>query len=132
MDFDIAQSLIAFATDEAARRGFAVSVVVVDAAACPVASARMAGGPGGSVEAAFDRAMSAARISTDGASSGLSSRRTREVGWVKLPTPERFGSNGGIVLRNRAGDILGALGIAGAGETVDEAIARATAASFHA
>jgi uncharacterized protein GlcG (DUF336 family) len=128
VDFDIAQSLIAFAADEAAKSGFAVSIVVLDATACPVASARMAGGPSGSVEIAYGRAISAARIPAANAATGpLPSGAASSV---KQQDHKRIDGHGGVALRNKAGALIGSLGVAGAGESGDEAIAHAAAASL--
>lgn len=130
VDFDIAQSLIAVALNEAAKSGFAISIVVLDATTCPVASTQMAGGVSGSVEVAYIRAVSAAfhlGNTDDAGPTPQSQARAASMPQVVLSRP-RY--HGGIGLRDKVGGVVGWVGVAGTDEAVDEAIARAVAASF--
>jgi glc operon protein GlcG len=123
-----ADAVIASAKAEAARRGVAVTIAVVDRAGHLVALARMDGIHVGTVAVATAKAKGAALYNrpTSVFATGLAGGST-----ALLSLPDLVAFPGGVPLL-AAGTPVGAVGISGAAPDVDEAIANAGAASLAA
>lgn len=113
------------AVAEAERLGVRVNVALVDAAGVLAAFLRMPGAPLHSVDIAIDKAYTAASF-------GLPTSRWSEVlqshsAAVRfgLPLRPRFVAFGGGLPVRDGGVVVGGIGVSGATEEQDEAIARA-------
>lgn len=118
------------AVAHAAAIGVTVNVAVVDAGGVLAAFLRMPGAPLHSVEIAIDKAYTAASFglatSQWGAALEQHSKAVRE-GIVRRP---RFVAFGGGLPIMEAGQRLGGIGVSGASEAQDEAIAQAGLAAI--
>lgn len=123
MDWPAAQAAAAAAVQAADRQGLRVNVAVVDAAGVLAAFLRMPGAPLHSVEIAIDKAYTAVSF-------GLATSQWSEVlqthsaavreGLLQRPRFVAFG--GGVPIRE-SGQLIGAIGVSGATEAQDEALA---------
>lgn len=130
IDWPAAQAAASAAVQAAAEQGLRVNVAVVDAAGVLAAFLRMPGAPLHSVEIAIDKAYTAASF-------GLATGRWAEVlqghstavreGLLQRPRFVAFG--GGVPLRE-GGQLIGAIGVSGATEAQDEALALAGVAAI--
>ncbi len=121
-----AEAAIAAARAEAASRGLAVTIAVLDRGAHLVAFNRMDGVHAGTVAVAIAKAKSAALYNrpTAGVATALAGGNT-----ALLTLPDLIALPGGIPLATAAG-LAGAIGVSGAAPDIDEAIAAAGAAAF--
>lgn len=120
-----AHAAVGAAVAEAERLGVRVNVALVDAGGVLAAFLRMPGAPLHSVDIAIDKAYTAASF-------GLPTSRWSEVlrahsaavreGLVLRPRFVAFG--GGLPVHDE-GQVIGGIGVSGANEEQDEAIARA-------
>lgn len=125
IDWPAAQAAAAAAVQAAAQQGLRVNVAVVDAAGVLAAFLRMPGAPLHSVEIAIDKAYTAVSF-------GLATGQWAEVlkahsaavreGLLQRPRFVAFG--GGVPLYD-GGQVIGAIGVSGASEAQDEALALA-------
>lgn len=130
VDWPAAQAAATAAVRAAAAQGLRVNVAVVDAAGVLAAFLRMPGAPLHSVEIAIDKAYTAASF-------GLATSQWAEVlqthsaavrtGLLQRPRFVAFG--GGLPLRV-GGELIGAIGVSGASEAQDEALALAGQAAI--
>lgn len=130
IDWPAAQAAAAAAVQAAAQQGLRVNVAVVDAAGVLAAFLRMPGAPLHSVEIAIDKAYTAASF-------GLATGQWAEV--LKAHSPAvregllqrpRFVAFGGGVPLHEGGQLIGAIGVSGASEAQDEALAQAGLAAI--
>lgn len=130
MNISIAQSLIAVATSEASKGGFSVCVWVLDVAAYPVAFARMDGANLGPIEVSHKKARTAALFQTDSLQLGQAAQPGGAIYTLEHTNGGLISFGGGVVLRDKTGTVIGAIGVAGATVEADEAIAQTSAASL--
>ena len=130
MNFEIAQSLIETAKAEAGKGGFAVCITVLDTAAHPVAFARMDGANIGPIEVSRKKARTAALFQTDSLQLGQAAQPGGAIYTLEHTNGGLISFGGGVVLRDKAGPVIGAIGVAGATVEADEVIAQAAAASL--
>ncbi|UHD46043.1 heme-binding protein [Aureimonas altamirensis] len=130
MNIATAESLIAFARAEAARDGFAVAIWVLDTAAYPVAFARLDGANLGPIDVSRKKARTAALFQTDSLQLGQAAQPGGAIYTLENTNGGLISFGGGVVLRDKAGTVIGAIGVAGATVEADEAIAQAAAASL--
>lgn len=128
MNSEIANSLIVTATTEAAKGGFAVCVTILDAAAHLVAFHRMDGANIGPVEVSQKKARTAALFQTDSLQLGHAAQPGGAIYTLENTNGGLISFGGGVVLRDTAGAVIGAIGVAGATVEADEVIAQAAAA----
>ncbi|MDQ0472945.1 GlcG/HbpS family heme-binding protein [Labrys wisconsinensis] len=128
MNFEISQSLIQMAKAEAARGGFAVCITVLDAAAHPVAFVRMDGANIGPIEVSQKKARTAALFQADSLQLGQAAQPGGAIYTLENTNGGLISFGGGVVLRDKTGAIIGAIGVAGATVEADETIAQAAAA----
>jgi uncharacterized protein GlcG (DUF336 family) len=126
---------LAQALTEAARRTVAqgalppVSVCIVDAAAHPVAFARMDGTFIGASDVAHRKARTAALFRSDSAQLGAHLRPDGAAYSLDNSNGGLIGFGGGVVVRAPDGSAIGAIGISGGSVEQDELIAQAAAAA---
>lgn len=130
IDWPAAQAAASAAVQAAAQQGLRVNVAVVDAAGVLAAFLRMPGAPLHSVDIAIDKAYTAASF-------GLATGQWAKVlqghsaavreGLLQRPRFVAFG--GGVPLRE-GGQLIGAIGVSGASEAQDEALALAGVAAI--
>ncbi len=130
MNIATAESLIAIAKAEAARGGFSVAIWVLDAAAYPVAFARLDGTNLGPIEVSQKKARTAALFQTDSLQLGQAAQPGGAIYTLENTNGGLISFGGGVVLRDKDGRVIGAIGVAGATVQADEAIAQAAAASL--
>lgn len=133
MTLDKANALIAAAISAVERDGLPpVSVSVVDAWAYPVAFARMDGTFIGANDVAQRKARTAALFRVNSAVLGEHLRPGAPAYTLENSNGGLIGFGGGVVVRNREGSVIGAIGISGASVDEDEAIAQAALAAIPA
>ena len=126
LSLDQAQSAIAAGIAAAARLGVApVSLAIVDAAAHPLAFARMDGALLGSIEVARGKARTAALFQTDGAALALALQPGGGAYTMQNTHGGLVAMAGGLMVWRDDGLPLGAIGVSGASPQQDEAVARA-------
>lgn len=130
MNAEHARSLIATATAKAAQGGFAVCITILDAAAHPVAFHRMDGALIGPIEVSQKKARTAALFQTDSLQLGAAAQPGGAIYTLEHTHGGLISFGGGVVLRDRSGVVIGAIGVAGATVEADEAIAQAAAAAL--
>jgi uncharacterized protein GlcG (DUF336 family) len=130
MNIAIAETVIAAARSEAVKGGFAVSITVLDAAGHLVAFTRMDGANIGPIDVSQKKARTAALFQTDSAALGAAARPGGAVYTLENTNGGLISFGGGVVLRDKAGVVTGAVGVAGATVEADEDIAQAAAASL--
>ena len=130
MNSEIARSLVATATAQAAKDGFAVCITVLDEAAHLVTFHRMDGANIGPIEVSQKKARTAALFQTDSASIGAIAQPGGAIYTLENTNGGLISFGGGVVLRDKANAVIGAIGVAGATVEADEVIAQAAAASL--
>ncbi|PZP47187.1 MAG: hypothetical protein DI601_04255 [Azospirillum brasilense] len=130
MNSTIAANLIEIATNEAARGSFAVCVSILDAAAHLVAFHRMDGASIGPIEVSQKKARTAALFQIDSLQLGAAAQPGGSIYTLENTNGGLISFGGGVVLRDKEGAIIGAIGVAGATVEADEVIAQAAAASL--
>lgn len=122
-----AEAAIAAAQHEAAGRGVAVTIAVIDRGGHVVAQARMDGIHVGTVAVSIAKARTAVHYNRPSAALAAAFAG----GNAALATlPELVPFPGGIPLTTTSG-LAGAIGVSGAAPDIDEAVAAAGAAAFH-
>jgi len=131
MTLDKANALVSAAIGAVNRGGLPpVSVWVVDAWAHPVAFARMDGTFLGANDVAQRKARTAALFHVNSAVRGEHLRPDAAAYSLENSNGRLIGFGGGVVVRNRDGIVIGAVGISGASVDEDEAIAQAAVAAL--
>jgi uncharacterized protein GlcG (DUF336 family) len=130
MDFSTAQSLVAVAKSEADKMGVSVSIAVLDAAAHLLAFARSEAAALGTIDVSQRKARTAALFQTDSSELGAGVGPGGPAYTFENTNGGLIVFGGGVVLRNKDGAFIGAIGIAGATIEQDQAIAKAAASSI--
>lgn len=130
MNIALAEKIIAKAKTEASERGFAVCITVLDPTAYLVGFARMDDVALGPIEVSQRKARTAALFRTDSKELGARAQPGGPIYSLEHTNGGLISFGGGVVLRDSAGTIIGAIGIAGATVEADEEIAQAVAASL--
>lgn len=125
-----AEAAIAAAKIKAAALNTKMDISVVDAGSNLVAFARMDGAWIGSVDISFKKAKTAAWFTMDTAAlsplvqpgGSLYNIEHSNGGLITFP--------GGVVIKNAAGDVIGAIGVSGSSVENDHAVATAGAAAL--
>jgi uncharacterized protein GlcG (DUF336 family) len=125
---EMAEAVVAAAIAATSAKGFpAVNISIVDVAAHPVLFARMDGALLGAIDVATRKARTAALFQTDSAVLGKVAQPGATSYSLEYTNGGLISFGGGVVLRDRNGDVLGAVGISGASVEQDEIIAHAAA-----
>jgi uncharacterized protein GlcG (DUF336 family) len=122
--------LIEAATAEASRGGVAVSVVILDSAAHLKAFARMDGAWLGSIDVAIRKAKTSVLFEAETQAIGEVCKPGAQADGLQFTNDGLVTFAGGIPLRSRQGQLLGAVGISGGQVAQDLAIARAAVAAL--
>jgi len=130
MNSELAQSLIAIATAEAAKGRFAVCVTILDAASHLIAFHRMDGANIGPIEVSQKKARTAALFQTDSLQLGAAAQPGGPIYTLENTNGGLISFGGGVVLRDKSGTVIGSIGVAGATVEADEVIAQGAAASL--
>lgn len=130
MKSDTAQSLVAIAAAEATKTQAAVCITIIDTYAHLVAFHRMDGAALGPIDVSQRKARTAALFQTDSAALGAVFKPGGVAYTLENSNGGLIGFGGGVVLRDKGGVAIGAIGVAGASAETDEAIAQAAAASL--
>lgn len=130
MNIALAETLISIARVEAEKGGFSVSIWVLDATAYPVAFKRMDGANLGPIEVSQKKARTAVLFHTDSLQLGHAAQPGGAIYTLENTNGGLISFGGGVVLRDKSGTVIGAIGVAGATVEADEAIAQAAAASL--
>ncbi|PJR91731.1 hypothetical protein CN878_18880 [Ochrobactrum sp. 695/2009] len=130
MNSELAKSLIETATAEAAKSSFAVCVTILDAASHLVAFHRMDAANIGPIEVSQKKARTAALFQIDSLQLGQAAQPGGAIYTIENTNGGLISFGGGVVLRDKAGVVVGAIGVAGATVEADEVIAQAAAASL--
>lgn len=128
----LSREAIGAITSEARTQGHAVCISIVDSAGLLRGFLRMDGAVAGAIDVAVKKARTAALFGTDSAALGQQAQPGGAIYSLEATNGGMISFGGGIVLRDKNGDILGAVGVAGATVTLDEAFARAGAAAANA
>lgn len=123
------QRVVEDVTAAAQQRGFAVSVAVVDQAGHLVAFRRMDGALAGPIDVSIKKARTAALFGTDSIDLGQGAQPGGAIYTLEHTNGGLISFGGGVQLR-RAGQSLGAIGVAGASVEADEELARLGAAAL--
>ena len=132
MTSEIAQTVIATAQAKAAEGGFAVSITVLDTTAHLVAFHRMDGAMLGPIDVSQKKARTAALFQTDSLQLGQAAQPGGAIYTLENTNGGLISFGGGVVLRDKNGAFVGAVGVAGATVEADEDIAQAAAAALKA
>jgi uncharacterized protein GlcG (DUF336 family) len=122
-----AEAAMSAARAEAGARGVAVTIAILDRGGHVVAQTRMDGVHVGTVAVSIAKARTAIHYNRPTAALAAAFASNAAIGTL----PELVPFPGGIPLTTTRG-LAGAIGISGAAPDVDEAIAAAGAAAFHA
>lgn len=123
-------ALVSAAFAAATEMGVAVSVVVVDAGARELASARMDGAGWFTPEIGRSKAMTAATVGRDSGELGpLIAKHPELESLIGDQMPVAFTTLTGAMAVRRDGELLGAVGVSGATSQQDLEIARAAVAA---
>ncbi len=125
---EVAEAVAAAGKAKASAEGFpAVSICIVDAAAHLVLFVRMDGAILGAIDVATRKARTAALFQKDSAVLGEVMQPGASCYSLEHSNGGLISFGGGVVLRDKSGDVIGAVGISGASVEEDEIIARAAA-----
>lgn len=121
---EAAHRAVGAAMAQAGAEGLAIVACVVDAGGLAVAQIRMTGAPLHSNDIARDKAYTAAsfRLPTDALATALSANPVLRDGIARRPGTILFGGGFPIV---EQGQVIGGIGVSGASEEQDRAIAQA-------
>ncbi len=125
---EVAEAVAAAAKATTNAEGFpAVCISIVDAAAHPVLFVRMDGAILGAIDVATRKARTAALFQKDSAELGKIAQPGAICYSLEHTNGGLISFGGGVVLRDKNGDLIGAVGISGASVEEDEIIAHAAA-----
>ena len=123
-----AERVLKAALAKARDEGFAMSIAIVDRGAHLKAFIRMDGCRLGPVDVAQRKARTAMLFETDTGSFGERAKAGGPIQSLELSNGGLSLLKGGLPLRNRRGDIIGAIGVSGSSGENDLAVAEAGAA----
>ncbi|CAI0823854.1 Domain of uncharacterised function (DUF336) [Serratia entomophila] len=128
MSFErISRAVMQRACALASERGFAVSVCVVDDAGLLRQFIRMDHAVAGTIDVSVKKARTAALFGVDSIDLGESAQPGGAIYTLENTNGGLISFGGGIVLRGADGEVLGAVGVAGATVEQDQSIALAAA-----
>lgn len=119
-----AKQLVSKAQQAATRDGFNISVAVVDTAGLLVFFSRMDNTALGTIDVAIKKARTAALFHTDSKDLGEVARAGSELYTLESTNDGMISFGGGLVIRNKEGQVIGGLGVAGATLHADEKLAQ--------
>lgn len=126
-----AHALLAAGEDRASTMGVAVNIAILDAGAHLKAFLRMDGAVLGSLDVAMKKARTAALFATTSEAVWEYCKPGAPAHGLELSNGGLAPFAGGLALKTRTGELLGAIGVSGAAVSQDLEIALAAAAAFN-
>ncbi|MDR6676116.1 GlcG/HbpS family heme-binding protein [Pseudomonas oryzihabitans] len=123
----LTQQIIDRAQALAREQGFSICISVVDDAGLLSGFLRMQDAVPGAIDVSLKKARMAALFRTDSGEIGVAAQPGGALYTLEASNGGLVGFGGGVVLHGPAGQVIGALGIAGATLAADQAIALAAA-----
>ncbi len=120
-------STVRFRNGAPAQRGFSVSICVVDDSGLLRQFLRMDGAVAGTIDVSIKKARTAALFGVDSIDLGEHAQPGGAIYSLEHTNGGLISFGGGVVLHDTNGDILGAVGVAGATVEQDQSIAQAAA-----
>jgi uncharacterized protein GlcG (DUF336 family) len=111
------------ATSMAREQGFAVCISIVDDAGLLRQFVRMDAAVPGAIDVSIKKARTAALFRTDSAALGMEAQPGGAIYSLEATNGGLISFGGGVVLYNEHGDVIGAVGVAGATVEADQLIA---------
>lgn len=130
MKIEVAEHLIDFVKTKAAADGLRVYTTILDAGAHLMAFHRMDGVPIGPIDVSRRKAMTAALFQTDSIVIGADARPGQPAYTLEHSNGGLIAFGGGVVLYDKAGTFIGAIGVGGATVEQDQELAASAAASL--
>ncbi|OEE91574.1 hypothetical protein A140_14395 [Vibrio crassostreae 9ZC88] len=124
MSLNLAKQITAIAIQQAKQQEFNVCVSVVDQAGLLVYFERMDNALLGAIDVAIKKARTAALFQTNSAELGANAQPGGAIYTLEATNGGLISFGGGVILRNEQGNVIGAIGVAGATVEADEAIAQ--------
>ncbi|BBJ85529.1 hypothetical protein WP3W18E01_16860 [Raoultella ornithinolytica] len=123
----LSRDVILRASTLARERGFSVSICVVDDSGLLRQFLRMDGAVAGTIDVSIKKARTAALFGVDSIDLGEHAQPGGAIYSLEYTNGGLISFGGGVVLHDTNGDILGAVGVAGATVEQDQSIAQAAA-----
>ncbi|MGH2464030.1 MAG: GlcG/HbpS family heme-binding protein [Candidatus Limnocylindrales bacterium] len=130
IDLKGAEAVVAAAKQKAAELGTKMDIAVVDAGTNLKAFARMDDAWLGSIDIAMRKARTARYFDMPSGDIGTLSQPGGPLFNIEHSNGGLISFPGGVLLRNKAGEIVGAIGVSGSSVENDDAVARAGAAAI--
>jgi uncharacterized protein GlcG (DUF336 family) len=130
IDLQTAEVALAAAKQKAADLGTKMDIAIVDSGANLKAFARMDDAWLGSVDISMRKARTARYFDMPSGDIGTLSQPGGPLFNIEHSNGGLISFPGGVLLRNKAGDIIGAIGVSGSSVENDDAVARAGAAAI--
>ncbi|EPD2587634.1 GlcG/HbpS family heme-binding protein [Vibrio cholerae] len=127
ISLNLAKQITAIAIQQAKRQEFNICVSVVDQAGLLVHFERMDNALLGAIDVAIKKARTAALFQTNSAELGAIAQPGGAIYTLEATNGGLISFGGGVILRNEQGNVIGAIGVAGATVEADEAIAQLAA-----
>lgn len=127
ISLNLAKQIAAIAIQQAKKQEFNICVSVVDQAGLLVHFERMDNALLGAIDVAIKKARTAALFQTNSAELGAIAQPGGAIYTLEATNGGLISFGGGVILRNEQGNIIGAIGVAGATVEADEAIAQLAA-----
>lgn len=124
ISLNLAKQITAIAIQQAKRQEFNICVSVVDQAGLLVHFERMDNALLGAIDVAIKKARTAALFQTNSAELGAIAQPGGAIYTLEATNGGLISFGGGVILRNEQGNVIGAIGVAGATVEADEAIAQ--------
>ncbi|MBE4292821.1 heme-binding protein [Vibrio parahaemolyticus] len=127
MSLNLSKQITAIAIQQAKQQEFNICVSVVDQAGLLVHFERMDNALLGAIDVAIKKARTAALFQTNSAELGAIAQPGGAIYTLEATNGGLISFGGGVILRNEQGNVIGAIGVAGATVEADEAIAQLAA-----
>ena len=130
IDLQTAEVALAAAKKKAAELGTKMDIAIVDAGTNLKAFARMDGAWLGSIDISMRKARTARYFDMPSGDIGTLSQPGGPLYNIEHSNGGLISFPGGVLLKNKAGEIIGAIGVSGSSVENDDAVARAGAAAI--
>lgn len=127
ISLNLAKQITSRAIQQAKQQEFKICVSVVDQAGLLVHFERMDNAVLGAIDVAIKKARTAALFQTNSAELGAIAQPGGAIYTLEATNGGLISFGGGVILRNEQGNVIGAIGVAGATVEADEAIAQLAA-----
>lgn len=124
ISLNLAKQITARAIQQAKQQEFNICVSVVDQAGLLVHFERMDNAVLGAIDVAIKKARTAALFQTNSAELGAIAQPGGAIYTLEATNGGLISFGGGVIIRNEQGNVIGAIGVAGATVDADEVIAQ--------